>query len=337
MEYLEGEPLRRRLDRQGGLPLALALPIALQVAQALRYMHQREIIHCDVKSENLYLCQLASDDHRRAHIKLIDFGLSRYMAAGATLADTEVGGTPDYIAPEMILGGGPQPSVDIYALGVLLHEVITGRMPFSGSAKELLVAHLHQQPTPPSARLAAGLDPRVDELVLRLLSKRPVDRPESMQEVIRQLRGLMGQLGLEQEHPWQRMRRTDRIRLQTRQDHELASLRSLIDAAPVPLFRTDEAGAVLVANRAFCEFVALPAERLVGTFIGLTGLDQLYPYIGARLVEAVRRRAVEPLVSTATYVSAERGPITVRLTLVPEADAQGNITHFTGILHPLGA
>jgi PAS domain-containing protein len=158
-----------------------------------------------------------------------------------------------------------------------------------------------------------------------------------MAEVIRLLRQLAQELGLEEEHPWKRMRRTEQLRLHTRRDQELDNLRAMLDAAPIPLFRLDESGAVLLANRAFCEFVALPPERVVGTFLGLTGLDQIFPYAGARVVEAVRRNDHQPLVNTATYVSAERGPITVRLTLVPEADPQGRITHFTGTLHPVGA
>jgi eukaryotic-like serine/threonine-protein kinase len=169
MEYLDGETLGAIADRERvAMPQVIA--IAAQVASALAAMHAAGVMHCDVKHDNV----LVLDAHAAwPRVKVIDFGVSRRIDEGP-LDDSTIAGTPWCMAPEQ-WQGRPEPASDVYALGCLLYDLVTGFPPFDGSLPELMLAHLEQRPARPS--WLAAVPAELERLILRALAKRAEDRP----------------------------------------------------------------------------------------------------------------------------------------------------------------
>ncbi len=327
MEFLHGETLHERLRREGRLRLPLACDMALQVAEALYFIHQRNIVHCDIKSENIFLCDPPAGRRRKPVVKLLDFGLSTTKAltmSGSLLPLSEVGGTPAYMAPERIKRKPPTPSMDIYSLGVLLYEMITGTLPFEGTLDEVLVAHLEAEPDPPSKRLGEPLDERVDELILKALAKDPKARQKDMASFIFELRTLMDMLGMEPRH---------RPRPQRPQPRDTRSRRSetVFDLSPLPMFLLDGEGRFLVANAAFCTFVSATEDSIRGRHLSETRLGQLCP---ALLEDLARSRNGETTQRLLTIPRRNRPELDhVLIWLVPSSSPspEGLVA---GIVHP---
>ena len=163
MELAQGQTL----DQHGPQPLAQTLDIAVQVCAALDHAHTHGIIHGDLKPENI---AIAPD----GTAKLMDFGLARYLAQDQ--AETRLMGTVLYLAPEQARGQAVDARADLYALGVVLYEALTGRLPFSGDDPLAVIAqHLNARPTPPR-ELRPELPPALEAVILRLLAKEPDDR-----------------------------------------------------------------------------------------------------------------------------------------------------------------
>ncbi len=173
MPYVEGESLRDRLARERRLPMAEAIRIARETAQALAYAHEHAVVHRDIKPENILLA-------RDGSVLVADFGIARAIAgttgAGTTTTQlTEAGmvvGTPAYMSPEQAMGQtGVDGRTDIYAVGVMLYEMVSGEPPFTGaSGPAILARSLTERPKP----LAAA--PALDATVARALAKEPADR-----------------------------------------------------------------------------------------------------------------------------------------------------------------
>ena len=144
MEYLEGEPLSTRIHKLGKLPIAAACLVASQLADALAHSHEKNVVHADLKSENVLCLNDAWD------VKLLDFGTAHLASVkGAT---DRITGTPEYLAPERVTGGSPQVSGDIYALGVILYEMLCGVPPFAGGdPTSILHRQLSEAPAPAGA------------------------------------------------------------------------------------------------------------------------------------------------------------------------------------------
>ncbi|HWP39116.1 MAG TPA: protein kinase [Gemmatimonadales bacterium] len=184
MPFVEGETLRQRLIREGSLPIQDAMHIALETADALGYAHARGVVHRDVKPENILLSG--------GHALVSDFGISRAVAKVAGTAVTDIGvvlGTPAYMSPEQATG---QPDVDarsdVYALGCVLYEMLTGEPPFSGSTAQTVLA-LQVSAPPVSVRvLRPNVPPTVDRVIERALSKVRSDRFEDGAALRRALR-----------------------------------------------------------------------------------------------------------------------------------------------------
>jgi len=188
MPYLAGETLRARLTRERAIAVREALVILGEVADALASAHHQNIVHRDIKPENILLDQ--------GHAVVMDFGVAKALHRsmdGSTLTGIGVTiGTPAYMAPEQAVG---DPAIDhradLYALGVLAFEMLTGRTPFSGPTVAATVSALLSQPAPPVTTEAPACPPRLADLIDTLLAKDPDRRPETAGEVRDTLRSIL--------------------------------------------------------------------------------------------------------------------------------------------------
>ena len=184
MEYVEGITVRSLLDTRGRLGVAPTLAIASQLAQSLVAAHEQGVIHRDIKPQNLLL-------DASGVLKVMDFGVARLL--GRRSGVTEVGmlvGTPGYMAPEQLLAEDFDERVDLFAMGVVLFECLTGRLPFEGNNIMSIIARLMRDEAPSPSSLNADVSGDVSALVLRLLSKEPDGRPASAVELVRLLSDL---------------------------------------------------------------------------------------------------------------------------------------------------
>ncbi|HXN84051.1 MAG TPA: serine/threonine-protein kinase [Myxococcales bacterium] len=183
MEYVEGSTLRALLDDQTTLPTQRALAIAGKICEVLVYLHQHGVVHRDIKPENVVL---SADDQPR----LLDFGIALDRQARRLTWQRLSGtfGTPDYVAPEQIAGRRGDARTDVYALGTVLFEMLTGQLPYSGDSPQLLLyAKAHHAPAAP-AQFARGIDPAVERIVLKAVDRLPRNRYQSAAELLEDLR-----------------------------------------------------------------------------------------------------------------------------------------------------
>ncbi len=191
MELLDGENLAERLER-GALPVEEAVEIARQTGEALQAAHDAGIVHRDLKPENIFLTQKQGRDF----VKVLDFGISKIKTPEhgdpKLTATDQIIGTPLYISPELARGVSVvDHRTDVYALGVILYEMLTGSPPFIGQNHfQLLYKHGNEAPDPPSHRSKkANIPPHVEAAVLRAMEKDPADRFGTMSEFCDALRG----------------------------------------------------------------------------------------------------------------------------------------------------
>jgi serine/threonine protein kinase len=181
MEYVEGITVRELLDTRGKLGVSPALAIASQLAQSLIAAHEQGVIHRDIKPQNLLLDATGT-------LKVMDFGVARLAAGSSGL--TEVGmliGTPSYMAPEQLMGDHFDHRIDLYAVGVVLFECLTGRLPFEASSTVMLIAKLIRETAPLPSSLNPEIPAGLDALVQRLLAKEPDQRPATARDLTRLL------------------------------------------------------------------------------------------------------------------------------------------------------
>lgn len=179
MEYVDGESLAALVRRVGRLPQATTVSLAHQIVRGLAAVHERGVLHRDLKPENVMI-------DGRGHARLLDFGVAS-LSGDVERGGRRFKGTPSYVAPEQFLGGPPSSRSDVYALGVLLYELVTGRLPFVGETLEDLKRRIaDDEPTPPSA-LGVEVEPALEALILRCLDKDPAARPASARAVAERL------------------------------------------------------------------------------------------------------------------------------------------------------
>jgi eukaryotic-like serine/threonine-protein kinase len=172
MEYFDGEPLRAALE---GGPFACnrAARIAVQIASALARAHQLGVIHRDLKPDNVLLRTRDIDEI----VKLTDFGIAKLLDAPAITFGEQRFGTPGYIPPEYLEGAPASPQGDLYSLGIALYQMLTGALPWDARAPgDLLALQLREPPVPPGVR-SPGIPVELEQLVLRLIARKPEDRP----------------------------------------------------------------------------------------------------------------------------------------------------------------
>lgn len=207
MEYLNGETLARRFRTRGRLSLAESIRIARQIGRGLREAHRQGIIHRDLKPSNIMLVPEEAEDDL---VKLIDFGIGKVLEPGAhgfPAGDdeemTRVGlllGSPRYMAPEQIRGEAVEARTDLYALGIILFQALTGRVPFQGKSEmDTLVAQCTLPAPPLDAYSDEAMPDSLSDLVAELLKKHPSDRPtihEFLQRLANVERELFDSVGL---------------------------------------------------------------------------------------------------------------------------------------------
>jgi len=182
MELVEGGTLADLIEEQGRLPWRQTVEFGLQICLALQHAHDRQIIHRDLKPGNLLVT-------KSGKLKLSDFGLAQMTAETKLTAAGKTVGSLHYMAPEQIQGKPPLSNrTDLYALGCVLYEMLTGRPPFLGGAMaEVLQRHIRETPAPVSS-IAFDCPPQLEALVAELLSKDPAHRPSDAQAVAKRLR-----------------------------------------------------------------------------------------------------------------------------------------------------
>ncbi|MCI0485492.1 MAG: protein kinase [Blastocatellia bacterium] len=208
MEYVEGQTLKDRI-KETAFEISEAVAIALQIAEALKAAHARGLLHCDIKSSNIMLTP-------EGDVKVLDFGLSRLMRrpdagaphqTGETAASTGVAkdtsnmaepdgvaGTPGYLSPEQARGEPLDARTDIFSFGIVLYEMVSGRLPFEGEGRrDLLRAMLESEP-PPLGTLRDGVPLELESIVRRCLEKNPDRRYDSASEILSELEQLKSDL-----------------------------------------------------------------------------------------------------------------------------------------------
>jgi serine/threonine protein kinase len=187
MEYLEGESLATRLQREGRLSIAEAVEIVREVAAGLGAAHDKGIVHCDLKPDNLFLA-LDPTSWRGVRTKILDFGVAKLhpdLTGGADQVGGPCLGTPSYMAPEQCRADGPDVDrrADIYAMGTVLYHMLCGSPPFAGQdRRDVFVKHVSQPPVPPR-QFNPDVSPAIEAVILRALEKHPRDRFASMAEL----------------------------------------------------------------------------------------------------------------------------------------------------------
>src|SRR5262249_7047954 len=182
MEYVEGEDLKRQLQRVGVLDEARARKIGGEVCEAIAYAHARGIVHRDIKPQNILL---TAD----GQVKVTDFGIARALASAAITETGTVLGSVQYLSPEQARGLGVGQSSDLYSLGVVLFEAVAGRLPFDGDTPiAIALKHIHE-PVPVRQRDGTPVSPGTRQIIMKALAKTPRQRYRSAEELREDLVG----------------------------------------------------------------------------------------------------------------------------------------------------
>jgi len=187
MEYIEGTDLKTLLRRRGPMPTQEATELMTQLCDGVGYAHRAGLVHCDLKPQNILISP-------QGKVKITDFGISRALA---TIQPDErqetVWGSPQYFSPEQARGAAPSPASDVYSLGVVFYEMLTGRLPFEAASADLLAElHLHA-PVTPASHHNPDLPDLLDRILLKVLSKEPAARYRTADQFGRVLENFLSQ------------------------------------------------------------------------------------------------------------------------------------------------
>lgn len=170
MEHVPGKDLKQKINETRALPIYQATRLIVQACAGIGYAHRAGLVHCDIKPHNM----LITPDNR---LKVTDFGIARALASVKHDEQTQaIWGSPAYFSPEQAAGKAPSPASDVYSLGVVLFEVLTGQLPFTDPSPQEL-ALLHRFEDPPLPRdINPEISPELEEIILKVLSKEPTTR-----------------------------------------------------------------------------------------------------------------------------------------------------------------
>lgn len=328
MELLDGSTVHHKLKQSGKLSPKVACDIMWQVADAVRFIHSRSILHGDIKAENIFLVRTAL---QRRLVKLLDFGLAR-----PDLGRTEgMDGTPEYMAPERIDHAPASQASDIYALGIVFFELLTARLPFTGDLQEVL-RQQRETPVPaPSKLVEDPLDERADELIARATAKDPAKRHPDVPAFMYELRALMSMLGMETSQGRRRAVAPEATRERRELDHRVKAGAELFESVAIPMASCDATGKVRAANKAFLEFLGVAGDA-GGLQLRDSALPEVYPTLFADLEEvSVKRRPLKRVI----YLNEGGDRVVEAAIVLSSAPSGAEVTagEIHIVLHPLRA
>lgn len=200
MEYLNGSSLSEVIQTTGSIPIRRAIPILLQITKALSVAHSQGIIHRDLKPENIVLIDKPD---RKDFVKILDFGISKMLdtsdRAEKLTAMGMIVGTPEYMSPEQAAGMSVDKRTDIYSLGVIMYEMMTGRLPFlADNAIRILMMHQTEKPVSPR-EINPAIHIGMEQIILKCMEKKPEDRFQDMTEITQALVQLLSSISKPQE------------------------------------------------------------------------------------------------------------------------------------------
>ncbi len=327
MELLEGQTVNARIRHSGRFQPKVACDVMWQVSDATRFIHSRQILHGDIKTENMFMVRTPV---QRRLIKLLDFGLSR-----ADLGrDNGLDGTPEYLAPERIEGAPASQASDIYALGIVFFELLTGKLPFTGDMKDIFQMH-RKTPLPRPSEHCEGepLDERADQIVARATAKDPAERHPDVASFMYELRTLMGMLGMDNAR--RRAVAPDAARERREHDHRVKAAAEVFGAVPLPMASCDPAGKVRAANPAFLEFLGV-AGGAGGLELRDSALPEVYPSLFEDLEQvASTRRPIKRVI----YLNEGGDRVVEAAVVLSAAPSAAEVTagEIHIVLHPLRA
>jgi class 3 adenylate cyclase len=310
MEFVEGETLLSLLNRSGALPLSRALEIARQICAGLSEAHAQGIVHCDLKPANLMV-------DRAGIVKIMDFGVARLAQAGGKLTGTIVG-TPAYMAPEQAASKPVDGRTDIYALGLVIYEMVTGTPAFDGDTPvAIALKQIRETPKRPR-KLVSSLPARMESAIMKCLEKDPADRFQSVDALA---------TALKEESAASAISRTsvELARLRQSASSLCTTLRGRVDALRPSLQLVREK--VLAARKINIEpKVALPAALLVGALVAFTaGGSWIRSANGS-----ARAKAAIPMIARSAAAPETKGSTpaltadSVRLNVTPNSEMGGS-------------